>query len=203
LSIAAESSADLRLVLASGSPRRQQLLREARYTFETVPADIDETDHAPGLLPGDLAESLAIRKAQAVAARRPRDVVLAADTVVAIGDLTLGKPNDAADARRMLELLGGTTHVVVTGIAVVHAAAKRLQSGRVFSTVQMRRLSPGEIDRYIAGGDWEGKAGGYGIQDSDPFVTRMAGCASNIVGLPMNETREMLSAAGIVPDRPR
>ncbi len=193
----------LRLILASSSPRRQVLLREAGYLFEIDPADIDEDDHDSGLLPGDLAEYLAVRKAKAVAARRPGDVILAADTVVAFGDQILGKPEDRDDARRMLQLLGGTTHVVVTGVAVNHAAAEWRQSRRVFSAVNMRTMTEGEIEEYLAGGEWRGKAGGYGIQDPDPFVTRTAGCTTNIVGLPMRETRELLTAAGIAPSQPK
>lgn len=191
----------LRLVLASASPRRQHLLREAGYLFEVDPANIDEDDHDGTLLPGDLAEYLAVRKAQAVSGRRPSDVVLAADTVVAFGDQILGKPEDLDDARRMLELLGGTTHVVVTGVAVAHAAAEWSQSRRVFSAVHMRSLTDGEIEEYLSRGEWRDKAGGYGIQDPDPFVTRTAGCTTNIVGLPMGETRELLTAAGISPRR--
>ena len=187
-----------RLILASASPRRQQLLREAGYDFATHPANIDEDDHPPRILPGDLAEYLAVQKAQAVAKEFPDDVVLAADTVVAFGDVPLGKPADAADARRMLELLGGTTHIVITGVAVVHAAARHAARSRVMSAVRMRPLSPDDVARYVAGNEWQGKAGGYGIQDRDPFVTRVSGCHTNIVGLPMPETSRLLAAAGIV-----
>jgi septum formation protein len=186
-----------RLILASGSPRRQQLLREAGYAFLVRPADIDEEDYPPGTLPADLAEQLAVRKANAVAPQFPDDVVLAADTVVAFGDRPLGKPADAADARRMLELLGGSTHIVITGVAVVRLATKHVASSRVMSGVRMRGLSPEEIARYVASNEWQGKAGGYGIQDDDPFVTRVSGCHTNIVGLPMSETRRLLEAAGV------
>ncbi len=194
-----EKSAAPRLVLASASPRRQQLLREAGYAFDIDPADIDEDDHDPTLLPADLAEYLAVRKAQAVAARHPHDVVLGADTVVSFGDQILGTPVDADDARRMLEILGGTTHVIVTGVAVAHVASGFEKSTRVFSAVHMRTMTPDEIEQYVAGGEWRGKAGGYGIQDPDPFVTRTAGGVSNIVGLPMPETQALLEAAGVVP----
>jgi septum formation protein len=187
-----------RLILASASPRRQQLLREAGYDFLVHPADIDEDDHPPRILPSALAQYLAHQKARAVARRFERDVVLAADTVVAFGDRVLGKPEDADDARRMLELLSGTTHIVITGVAVVHAAAEFSALRRVMSAVRMRILSGDEIDRYVAGGQWQGKAGGYGIQDHDPFVTRMAGCHTNIVGLPMTQTRALLARAGIL-----
>ena len=160
---------------------------------------MDEDDHPRGLRPGELAEYLARRKAEVVAARFPGDVVLAADTVVAYADAILSKPADANDARRMLRLLGGTTHSVITGIAVLHAAAKLSRHTRVLSAVQMRALSDDEIEPYIASGDWQGKAGGYGIQDPDPFVTRISGCLSNIVGLPMTTTRDLLRDAGIEP----
>jgi septum formation protein len=191
-----------RLILASASPRRQQLLREAGYDFVTDPADVDEDNYPRDLLPSGLAEFLASKKAQAVARRHPDDVVLGADTVVAFGDRVLGKPRDAEDARRMLRLLAGTTHVVITGVAVVHAAANLFTGSRVMSAVRMRGLAPDEIDRYVAGGRWQGKAGGYGIQDEDPFVTRMSGCHTNIVGLPVPETKRMLERAGIVPGPP-
>jgi septum formation protein len=187
-----------RLILASASPRRQQLLREAGYDFAVHPADVNEDDHPP-MLPADLAEYLASKKAQAVARRFPNDVVLGADTVVAFGDTVLGKPQDAAEARRMLQLLGGTTHVVITGLAVVRASANFFICSRVMSAVHMRDLSLDEVERYVAGGQWEGKAGGYGIQDDDPFVTRMSGSHTNIVGLPVEEARRLLAQAGVVP----
>jgi septum formation protein len=126
--------------------------------------------------------------------------VLAADTVVALGNESLGKPADAADARRLLSLLGGTAHEVITGVAVVRAAIDLTLHARVTSAVQMRALTAAEMDAYIATGDWQGKAGGYGIQDQDPFVTRMSGCLTNIVGLPMTHTRQLLAQAGIHPN---
>jgi septum formation protein len=188
-----------RLVLASASPRRQALLREAGYDFLVAPADIDESDVPEHLLPGSIAEHLAFEKARAVAERFPDDVVLGADTVVALGDMPLGKPADAEDARRMLELLGGTTHAVVTGVAVLRRSANLVRRGRVTSAVHMRTLSTDEIDAYVRSGEWRGKAGGYGIQDQDPFVTRTSGCHTNIVGLPMTTTARLLAEAGVCP----
>lgn len=199
-SAAAQPSATApQLVLASASPRRRGLLHEAGYDFEVHPADIDEDDHPVGLLPGDLAEWLATEKARVIACRFPNSVILAADTVVAFGDAILGKPEDGEHARQMLRLLGGTTHMVVTGIAVLRCRDDFKRTDRVISAVNMRLLTPEEIDRYVATGDWQGKAGGYGIQDNDPFVTRTNGSLTNIVGLPMDETRAMLAEAGIVP----
>ena len=188
-----------RLILASASPRRQELLREAGYAFRVYPADVDESDVPPDLAPGDVAEYLAGRKAAAVAALFPDDVVLAADTVVALADEVLGKPADAAHARRMLARLSGTRHEVITGVSVVRPAAGFARRVRVTSAVSMRPLSAAEVDTYVATGQWQGKAGGYGIQDDDPFVTRTAGSLTNIVGLPMDETAAVLREAGVMP----
>jgi nucleoside triphosphate pyrophosphatase len=189
----------IRLILASGSPRRRQLLAEAGYLFDVVASDVDESDVPSGLHPGDVAELLAVRKAQAVGGQFPDAVVLAADTVVAYGSRMLGKPADAADARFMLQTLGGTAHSVITGVAVVARSRDWVRHARVLSAVHMRQLTADEIDRYIATNDWRGKAGGYGIQDDDPFVTRISGCHTNIVGLPMTDTIELLREAGIEP----
>jgi septum formation protein len=190
-----------RLILASASPRRQALLRDAGYTFEADPADVDETAYPPGMLPAQVAEYLALVKARAVARRHPEDVVLAADTVVAFGDTLLGKPADADHARRMLVLLAGTTHLCITGVAV--ARGGQVNARRAASAVRMKRLTPDEIDAYVASGQWEGKAGGYGIQDeqfkADPFVTRVSGSHTNIVGLPMELASEMLAEVQVFP----
>ncbi len=189
------SSTHTKLILASGSPRRRQLLDEAGYAFEVVPADIDELDVPAGLSPRQIATYLADAKARFIAAKYPDSVVLAADTVVALRSMLLGKPTDVTDARRMLTLLSGSTHHVSTGVAVY--AGGRAFEAIVTSTVAMRVLTRAEIDTYVAGEQWQGKAGGYGIQDDDPFVTRMEGSHTNIVGLPMDETRTLLVAAGV------
>jgi septum formation protein len=192
-----------RLILASASPRRRELLFSAGYDFEVHPADIDEEDYPVGTLPADLAQLLATLKAQALSARFPNDVILAADTVVAFGDRPLGKPANEIEAEQMLRLLAGTTHVVITGVCAMHTAAGFERATRVMSAVHMRDVTDKEIAAYVQSGDWRGKAGGYGIQDErkEPFVTRMAGSHSNIVGLPMETTTELLKAAGVVPPR--
>jgi septum formation protein len=187
----------VKLILASSSPRRQSLLQEAGYSFTVVPADVDEEDYPRNVLPSAVAEHLAHLKAAAVAAKFPDDVVLGADTVVAFGDQLLGKAVDADDARRILRLLSGTTHLVITGIAVIHKSIGFERRTRVISAVRMRQISEESIERYIATGDWIGKAGAYGIQDSDPFVTRLTGSHTNIVGLPMGAAKELLADAGI------
>ncbi len=189
------------LILASSSPRRQSLLTEAGYTFTVHPADIDEENFPATLLPSDVARHLSLGKAEKVAAQFPNSVVLGADTVVAFGDTILGKPKDAADARRILRILSGTTHIVITGVAVIHRNANFARQQKVMSAVHMRHISPQELDRYIESGQWQGKAGAYGIQDPDPFVTRQAGSQSNIVKLPMTQTKILLAEAGIHPRR--
>jgi septum formation protein len=189
----------LRLILASASPRRQSLLREAGYEFLVHPADLDESALASGvtLTHEELPAYLARAKAEAVALKFPNDVVLAADTIVALNGEVIGKPTDADDARRILSRLSGTTHRVITGLAIVRRAAGLFLSQTVTSTVQMRPLTPRQIEAYIATEEWQGKAGAYGIQDSDPFVARIDGCFTNIVGLPMTTAAELLRKAGI------
>lgn len=192
---------DPRLILASASPRRQQLLSEAGFHFDIDPAEIDETAHPASILPSQVAMFLAEAKARAVATRDPDGVVLAADTIVCFGDQILGKPADAKHATKMLSLLSGTTHLVITGVCVEYRAARFHKSARVISAVRMRLLTKTEIDQYVASNAWQGKAGGYGIQDPDPFVTRQTGSHSNIVGLPMEITIPLLAEAGIKPAR--
>lgn len=157
------------------------------------------------LAPIKFAVHLAKAKAETVARKFPDAVVLGADTIVGLADQILGKPADAADARQMLSLLAGTEHQVISGVAVMCVRTSFFIWEHVTSTVRMNSLSPEQIDAYIATGQWQGKAGGYGIQDSDPFVTRIDGCQTNIVGLPMTTTMRLLSQAGIEPTdtRPR
>jgi len=190
-----------RLILASASPRRQQLLRDAGYDFVVRPADIHENECPYGLLPVELARHLSMLKAAAVSPHFPHDVVLAADTVVAFGDRHLGKPSDPVEARRMLSLLAGTTHTVITGVTVIRRATAFQQTRHAISAVRMRRLSLQEIQDYVASRQWEGKAGGYGLQDPDPFVTKQSGSHTNVVGLPMELTRKMLADADIRPNQ--
>src|SRR5207237_3509663 len=113
----------------------------------------------------------------------------------------IGKPGDINDARRILYLLSGTTHIVITGIAVVRRGTGFCRNARVMSSVRMRQLTQTQIEKYLETGEWQGKAGAYGIQDRDPFVDRIAGDLTNIVGLPMKKTQELLSAAGIEPNQ--
>jgi septum formation protein len=187
------------LILASASPRRADLLTRAGYDFAVEPAEFDEDAYLDQYAPRELAAFLADAKARRVAARHPDDVVLAADTVVAFGDTALGKPATPLEAREMIRLLAGATHLVITGVAV-HAPSQKLELGEtVMSAVRMRPLDALELEEYIASERWRGKAGGYGIQDPSPIVTCLSGSPSNVVGLPMARTRSLLARAGVTP----
>lgn len=175
-------------------------MKAAGYTFDTEPADVDEDNFPAMILPSELARKLAEAKASTIALRNPSDVIVGSDTVVAFGDEILGKPKDETDARRMLQLLSGTTHIVITGVCVMCIELNKQRVDRAMSCVRMNVMKPHEIDAYIATKDWEGKAGGYGIQDKDPFVTRLTGDHTNIVGLPMGLVGEMLAEVGIFPN---
>jgi septum formation protein len=183
------------LVLASASPRRIELLALIGITPDrTLPADIDETP-LKDETPSRLAARLARTKAQAVSARAPDAVVLAADTVVAVGRRLLEKPADAAEAERFLRLLSGRNHRVFTAVAV--AAGERVTHRVVDTRVAIKRLSDKEIAAYVAGGDWKGKAGGYGIQGpAAAFVLKIIGSHPAVMGLPLPETVNLLAGAG-------
>ncbi len=188
--------ATARLVLASASPRRRDLLAQIGITPDAVdPADIDET---PGKTetPRPHAQRLARDKAQAVAARYPDAFVLAADTVVGVGRRILPKTEDEASARTCLKLLSGRAHRVFTGVCLIAPGGS--QSLRVVEArVHVKRLSAAEIDAYIATMEWKGKAGGYAIQGhAAAFVPTIIGSYTAIVGLPLAETRNMLIGAG-------
>lgn len=184
------------LVLASASPRRLELLRQVGIEPDSVdPADIDET---PGRdeTPRRLALRLAREKAAVVATRRPDAFVLAADTLVAVGRRILNKPGDEAEARAMLTLLSGRAHMVLTGVAVV-APGGRTASRTVETRVRFKRLSPADLDRFIAAGDWRDAAGGYKIhQRAGAFAIEVQGSYSSVVGLPLYETVNMLDGLG-------
>jgi septum formation protein len=184
------------LVLASASPRRRDLLTQLGVEFSVRAAAVDETP-PPGATADAAAREIARRKALAVLAAVPGAAVLAADTIVVAADGEfLGKPGDAADARRMLGKLSGTTHRVVTGVCLVGAGDA--QTAADSTSVTMRPLTAAEVDAYVASGECFDKAGAYAIQESgDRFVTRVDGSWTNVVGLPMETVVRMLRAAGI------
>jgi septum formation protein len=188
------------LILASGSPRRRDLLAQAGVPFEVRVPDVDETP-APGERPDELAERLARTKAGAVRSDpAPGRWILAADTVVAIGDRVLGKPRDPADARAMLASLAGQRHRVYTGWALRCADGGELISGVVESRVQIRALTPEQIAEYVATGEPLDKAGAYAAQGTGGhFVEAIEGSRSNVIGLPMETVLPLLRERGVAP----
>ncbi len=185
------------LVLASASPRRLELLARLGIAPTTVdPADIDETPRK-GERPEPHVARLAAEKAAAVAARHPGLVILAADTLVAVGLRILPKAEDEATARHCLALLSGRRHRVLTALTVIDAGGTaRHRISR--STVRVARLLPTDIDAYIACGEWSWKAGGYAIQGRfEAHVLWMEGSFSGIMGLPLADARTMLATAGV------
>ncbi|HYE93579.1 MAG TPA: Maf family protein [Terriglobales bacterium] len=185
-----------RLVLASASPRRRELLRHLVADFVVRPSAIDE-HLEPGPLTTAVAR-LAERKGRAVAASLTAGVVLAADTVVAVGGDALGKPRDADEARAMLRRLRGRGHEVVTGVAVLDVAAGAMTSAAEVTEVVMARYGDDLIERYVASGAPFDKAGGYAIQELDGvLVDRLVGSYTNVIGLPLGLTARLLKAAGV------
>ncbi len=183
------------LVLASASPRRIELLAQLGIAPDRIdPADIDETP-LKDETPSRLAVRLARTKAHVVADRSPGAVVLAADTVVAVGRRLLEKAADEVEATKFLTLLSGRNHRVFTGVAV--ATGDKVISRVVDTRVTFKVLSPAEIRDYVATGDWRGKAGGYGIQGpAGAFVVKIVGSHPAVMGLPLFETANLLAGVG-------
>ena len=185
----------MRLILASASPRRAELLRAAGFTFETLPPAVDE---APRIAEAPPAYALRVARDKAVSAStvHPDGVILAADTIVVIAGQILGKPAGAADATRMLQLLSGAEHVVQTAV-VVRAGGREL-SELASTRVRFCPLTPEEIAWYVGTGEPAGKAGAYAIQGhAARFVNWIEGSWSNVVGLPVAMVYRMLKEAGV------
>lgn len=175
------------VVLASGSPRRQQLLRQIGAEFVVIIPDIEEI-HREEETPGEFVRRLALEKARSVRHGRSDGVVLGSDTVVVLESAILGKPTDPADAQRMLRQLSGKTHIVFTGYALIDIARGREVVGHEETSVTFRSLEAEEINRYVATGHPLDKAGSYGIQDDfgAVFVERISGDYYTVVGLPLS-----------------
>ena len=190
------------LVLASASPRRQELLRSAGIPFEVHPSNVPETP-APGQLPKTFAERLACEKAQTVAKNFPKDCVLGADTIVVLDNRVLGKPRDAEDAARMLRMLSGRTHQVITGVCLQVDGQWTVASET--TSVTMSEISEKEIADYIATGEPVDKAGAYAIQGiASRWIPRIEGDYSNVVGLPVALVVKMLKVSGhwpVIPEQ--
>ena len=187
-----------RLVLASASPRRVELLAQVGIVPDAiVPADIDETPQRREE-PGPLAKRLALGKAEAIAPGQDGAWVLAADTVVGLGRRILGKPDTADEARKSLSMLSGRRHRVYGGVTVISPAGS-ISRRLVVTTVSFKRLETAEIDSYLESGEWEGKAGGYAIQGrAGGFIRGINGSYFNVVGLPLYETLSLLRGSGFV-----
>jgi septum formation protein len=186
----------VRLILASASPRRLDLLaRIGVVPDEVIPADIDESV-PKGELPREHSLRLAHQKAAPVAATQPAALVLAADTVVAVGRRILPKVEDEQTLRACMRLLSGRRHRVLTGVALA-VPGSGVRDRVVETTIAMKRLSDQEIDYYASHGEWRGKAGGYALQGyGEVYVRHIAGSYSNVVGLPLAETHVLLKSAG-------
>ncbi|MCL4675382.1 MAG: septum formation protein Maf [Pararhodobacter sp.] len=184
----------MRLILGSASPRRLELLAQLGIVPDAVrPADIDETP-AKAELPRPYCARMALEKARAVQAAAD-EIVLCADTTVAVGRRILGKPETATEAAMFLTLLGGRRHSVITAVALKRG--DRIWTREVITAVKMKRLSDDEMNGYLASDEWHGKAGGYGIQGrAGAFIPWISGSFSAVVGLPLAETATLLAAAG-------
>jgi len=184
----------VKLILGSGSPRRRELLAQIGILPDDIRApDIDETPLKTEL-PRPYCARMAVEKARAVQADSD-DIVLCADTTVALGRRILGKPDDAGQATQFLLALSGRRHRVITAVAV--RRGDRVWQRDVVTTVQMKRLSDEELNAYLASADWQGKAGGYGIQGlAGAFIPWINGSFTGVVGLPLAETAGLLQAAG-------
>ena len=193
--MANENGGSMPLILASGSPRRRELLAKMGYTFEICTPDVDE--HVPGHA-RDIVYTLAERKAKAGAKHYDRGVIIASDTLVSLDGMPIGKPCDAADAHRMLRALSGREHEVFSGVCVMDIATGRHETRSVRTGVTFRELTDDEIDAYIATGEPMDKAGAYAIQGgAGDFVTKLDGPFENVMGFPVDDVREMLGHFGL------
>ena len=190
------------LILASRSPRRQELLRRAGYRFEVKPSPVEDRGAARLRAPGAYVESMAYLKAIAAieAHSLAEGLVLGADTAVELSGRLIGKPADEADARRILSHLSGSEHCVLTGLALVDLPSRRRRLAHDVTRIRMRTMSPREIDAYVASGETLGKAGAYALQETaDRYVEAIDGSRSNVVGLPMELLERLLKAMGYEP----
>lgn len=175
-----------RLILASASLGRRALLTQAGYSFELQPSGVEEPPYVGFPSPRAYVQYVAWLKAEAVATKVIASIVIAADSIAWDGQEVIGKPADEADARRILQRLGGTQHELWTGVCLWRRPDDWQICWQEASIVEMRRWTPAELSDYLASGVWEGKSGAYGIRErDDPYVRLVQGSLSNVIGLPM------------------
>lgn len=185
------------IILASASPRRKELLCQARIPFKIRPSDVDEAVEMTGS-PAEKAEMLAYYKALDVAKKTPAGIVLGADTIVVLDDVIFGKPVDDSNAFFMLSSLSGREHSVITGLALIDSAKGIVKKGHELTRVRFAKLTSEEIRYYISTGEPEGKAGAYAVQGIGAMlVENIQGCYTNVVGLPLMKLRKILEEFGI------
>jgi septum formation protein len=187
------------VILASASPRRRELLRELEIEFDILPSDVEESE-GEQLTASEISQLNAYRKARAISKKCPDALVMGMDTVVALGARLFGKPADFDAAVRMLEELQGTTHVVVTGVCLVHLRTHRQKLFAERTEVTFRKLTRDEIKEYLRRIDPTDKAGGYAVQEhGDEVVRKISGSYSNVVGLPLERLRQELREFNLQP----
>lgn len=185
------------IILASASPRRKQLLEQVGLEFSCITADVDEKAFL-NLEPRELVKQLAWHKAQAVARQTKQGIIIAADTVVVLDDLIMGKPLNREDARQKLTLLSGREHQVMTGICVINKHNDSHPTEVEVTKVTFRHLLDGEIRAYLDSDEWVDKAGGYGIQGLGALlIEKIDGCYFNVVGLPLGKLYRLLYHQGV------
>jgi septum formation protein len=190
-------SQPFRLILASGSLGRRELLQRAGYTFEIFPANIDEPEGEEFIDPRTMVQHTAWLKAATVAPRIDEGIILTADTVGWLHGQAIGKPADEADARRILRLLGGTEHELWTGVCLWKRPGDVQLAWQEMTRVAFKHLSDAELDVYLSTRQWEGCSGAYAIKErDDPYVQVVEGSWSNVVGLPMESLEIALQSAG-------
>jgi septum formation protein len=189
-----DESTKTRIVLASASPRRRELLAEAGYLFEVAPSEVDESAvTSEALTPREHAEALALAKAQNVAPKYPDSIVIGADTLIDFNDEIIGKPADAAEAESITRKLFSSPHKVITGLALVRLCDRTQIVQSAVTVVYPRQMTDEQITKHIAGGSWQGRAGAYGIQETgDEFVDHIEGSLTNVVGLPLELLQRLL-----------
>ncbi|MDI6731705.1 MAG: Maf family protein [Candidatus Margulisbacteria bacterium] len=185
----------MKFILASASPRRKELLRKILKRFSVIPSTVDESS-LRAKTPEAFAVKAALAKALEVAKRHNNAIVIGADTIVVLKNKILGKPKDKKHAIAMLKSLSGTTHRVITGLAVVNGISGKTKTGYAVTKVRMKRINEEDILAYVKSGRPLDKAGGYGIQEiEDPFIEKIIGDYDNVVGLPVKKLEKMLSEA--------